>query len=113
MPRSLGNAGMYRLPTPPTALVGGRRISPYPSSSGWGADGDLVGAGGCGKNRLTVAVGGRVRHMDRHSVVWVDLARLVSGQSVASAVAAALGIGEEPRYDRSTHCVDARAASRV
>jgi predicted ATPase/class 3 adenylate cyclase len=59
----------------------------------------LVGAGGCGKTRLALQVAADLLDADGDGVWFVDLAPLRNHEAVAPAVAAVLGIGEEPERD--------------
>jgi predicted ATPase/DNA-binding CsgD family transcriptional regulator len=69
----------------------------------------LVGAAGCGKTRLAIEVG--ERSVDRHpgGVWFVDLAAVAEGPAVASAVAAALGVAEQPGRAMDEALADALA----
>jgi predicted ATPase/DNA-binding CsgD family transcriptional regulator len=57
----------------------------------------LVGAPGCGKTRLGLEVGRRLADRCPSRVCFVELAPVRDGCLVASTVAAALGIDEQPR----------------
>ena len=59
----------------------------------------LVGAGGCGKTRLALQVPADLLDGDGDGVWFVDLAPLRDHEAVAPAMAAVLGIGEEPERD--------------
>ena len=61
----------------------------------------LTGPGGCGKTRLAAQVGRRLAGRMPEGVYWVDLSRLVTGGSVAEAVAVALGLREGLGVDRA------------
>ena len=52
----------------------------------------LVGAGGCGKTRLALQLGGELVDDYPDGVWWVDLATLMEPESVAPAVMAAIGV---------------------
>src|SRR5262245_58877709 len=56
----------------------------------------LVGAPGCGKTRLGLEVGRRLADQYPAGVGFVELAPVGDGHLVASAVAAALGIDDQP-----------------
>ena len=57
----------------------------------------LTGSGGCGKTRLALEIGARVLGQFKDGVWWVELAPLSDPTLVPQAVAAALGIPEQPR----------------
>lgn len=57
----------------------------------------LTGSGGCGKTRLALEIGSRVLGQFGDGVWWVELAPLSDPTLVPQAVAAALGIPEQPR----------------
>src|SRR5690242_432309 len=56
----------------------------------------LVGPGGIGKTRLAVAVAGAATNLQVDGVAFVDLSALVDARLVVQAVAAALGLEEQP-----------------
>ena len=56
----------------------------------------LTGPGGCGKTRLALAVATDLAHAFPDGVHWVELAALTDPDLVPQAVAAALGVREEP-----------------
>ena len=56
----------------------------------------LTGLGGTGKTRLALAVAERSKAVYRDGVFFVDLVPVADPDRVASSVAAALGIGEQP-----------------
>ncbi|MBI5838379.1 MAG: protein kinase [Candidatus Eisenbacteria bacterium] len=56
----------------------------------------LTGAGGCGKTRLGLHLAGRLLPEHPHGAWFVDLAPLSDPERVPGAVAAALGVREEP-----------------
>ena len=56
----------------------------------------LVGAPGCGKTRLAVELGARAAGRWPGGVWFVDLASVADGASAASAMAATLGLREQP-----------------
>src|SRR5437588_152409 len=66
-----------------TALVAGLRLV------------TLTGAGGCGKTRLALEVGGRVLDEFADGVWLVELAAVDEEPLVPRAVAGAVGVGEE------------------
>ncbi|MFE3190066.1 BTAD domain-containing putative transcriptional regulator [Nocardia sp. NPDC059240] len=88
----VAGASNRRLPTPLTSFVGRAdelaRLVPLIAQSRLVT---LIGPGGTGKTRLSLAAGGRVRT----DVCFVELAALLDDTQVVSAVAAALG-GREP-----------------
>src|SRR3990170_6341272 len=73
----------------------------------------LTGAGGSGKTRLAQAIGGRaVRHFP-DGVSWTELVGISDGAVVPRAVAAALGLREQPRRDILTVLTDHVAGRRL
>jgi predicted ATPase/DNA-binding CsgD family transcriptional regulator len=66
----------------------------------------LTGAGGCGKTRLALQVAGELPADLRDGVWLVDLAPLSNGALVPRAVAAAVGVPEQPRRSLQDTLVD-------
>lgn len=58
----------------------------------------LTGAGGCGKTRLALQVAANVLPTYEHGVCWVELAALADPALTLQAVAAALGVREQPDH---------------
>jgi predicted ATPase/DNA-binding SARP family transcriptional activator len=56
----------------------------------------MTGGGGCGKTRLARQVADRLNAQTPDPVAWIDLAPLAEGTLLASIVAAALGVPEQP-----------------
>jgi predicted ATPase len=90
-------AGASTLPRPLTPLVGRERE--VTGAAALLASHRLVtlsGPGGCGKTRLAVAVATELAGAFADGVWWVELAALGEPAAVARAVAAVLGVREQP-----------------
>lgn len=88
------------LPTPPTSFVG--RDAELDEVAGLVAGHRLVtltGAGGCGKTRLAIEVAGRLADVYADGVRFADLAAVTGETQVGDAVAAALGLDDDPNRD--------------
>src|SRR5215203_7492631 len=62
----------------------------------------LTGSGGCGKTRLALAAAGELSEGFEEGVWLVELASLADPSLVAQAVAATLGVREQPRCSLAT-----------
>ncbi|TDC51493.1 ATPase [Jiangella ureilytica] len=92
-----GPAAAPALPVPLTSLVG--RVSERASVASALAEQRLVtvvGAGGVGKTRLALAVAADVADRFGGGVWYADLVPVPDGEALPAAVAAALGLGEQP-----------------
>jgi predicted ATPase/DNA-binding CsgD family transcriptional regulator len=65
----------------------------------------LVGTGGSGKTRLSIALASATRHRFPDGAWWVDLAAVTSHDQLPPAVAAALGVPQAPGQDTTTTVV--------
>jgi predicted ATPase/DNA-binding SARP family transcriptional activator len=90
-------AGVKRLPTPPTALVG-RRLEVAAVAALLRRDDvrlvTLTGPGGTGKTRLGLAVAEELAEEFRDGVAFVDLAPVGDATLLATAIAGTLGVKE-------------------
>ncbi|MCW2931886.1 MAG: gvpC [Actinomycetia bacterium] len=59
----------------------------------------LVGTGGSGKTRLSIALASAARHRFPQGAWWVDLAGVTGREQLPGAVAAALGVPQAPGQD--------------
>lgn len=59
----------------------------------------LVGTGGSGKTRLSLALAESSRAKFRHGAWWIDLASVTGRELIAGAIASALGIVQSPGQD--------------
>lgn len=90
-----------RLPTPLTALLGREReIQVATRLLGTGRLVSLVGAGGIGKTRLSLAVAQAVADTYEDGVVFVPLAQTTHQDEVIEAIAQVLGVEENPGQPR-------------
>src|ERR687888_2463722 len=90
-------ARRHNLPVQLTAFVGrGRELADVGSLLATARLLTLTGTGGCGKTRLALRAAEQL--LDDHAVgvCWVDLAPLAEPDLVPHAVAASLGVREEP-----------------
>ena len=103
-----------RLPAPLTPLIGRKRELAEITRLIRGTRLlTLTGTGGSGKTRLAQAIGGRaVRHFP-DGVSWTELVGISDGAVVPRAVAAALGLREQPRRDILTVLTDHVAGRRL
>jgi predicted ATPase/DNA-binding winged helix-turn-helix (wHTH) protein len=95
--RFIGQISRTNLPAPVSSLVGREReleaVSRMLDRSRLVT---LVGAGGSGKSRLALEVAGSMRERFDDGAWWVDLASYSAETFVTQAVAAALGVRDQP-----------------
>jgi predicted ATPase/class 3 adenylate cyclase/DNA-binding CsgD family transcriptional regulator len=58
----------------------------------------VTGAGGCGKTRLALQVAADSAHLHADGTRWIDFSHVIDGELVPHAVAATLGLRQEPEH---------------
>jgi predicted ATPase/transcriptional regulator with XRE-family HTH domain len=73
----------------------------------------LIGVGGCGKTRLAAEVARTALPAFADGVWWAELAPLTDGSLVPAAIAALLGVREDPRRPLTDSLADALGSRRL
>ena len=96
-PEAEGGAGRHNLPVARTSFVGREReLTGVRRALSMAGLVTLTGTGGCGKTRLAQEVAGGLVEFFPDGVWLVELASISDGELVPQAVAAAMGVREQP-----------------